>query len=200
VNFLSRKPAGVGIVLALILGLNGCAQLPWMAAGDSGIAEAFETQGRVYVRYGPRAFSGSLRWRHAPERDEVWLGGPFGQTGAHIVRDATGAILTTADKQEYRASSIEALTREGLGWSLPLADLSYYVLGEVPQDAAASAERDAGGRIVRATRNGWSVRWVALGDAGSAPRPGRIELGKDEVEIRFVVDRLDRAANADGAR
>jgi outer membrane lipoprotein LolB len=195
-----RRPAGIGVVLALFLGLSGCAQLPWMAAGDSGIAEVFEAQGRVYVRYGPRAFSGSLRWRHAPERDEVWLGGPFGQTGAHIARDATGAILTTADQQEYRAGSIEALTREGLGWSLPLADLSYYVLGKVPQDAAASAERDADGRIVRATRDGWSVRWVALGGEGSAPRPGRIELSKEELEIRFVVDRLDRAANADGGR
>lgn len=180
--------------------MSGCAQLPWMAAGDSGVAEVFEAQGRVYVRYGPRAFSGSLRWRHAAERDEVWLGGPFGQTAAHIVRDDTGAILTTTDQQEYRASSIEALTREGLGWSLPLADLSYYVLGKVPQDAAATAERDPSGRIVRATRDGWSVRWVALGDEGSAPRPGRIELSKDEVEIRFVVDWLDRAAIPAGVR
>jgi outer membrane lipoprotein LolB len=165
-----------------------------MGGGDSGIAQRFEAQGRVYVRYGPRAFAGSLRWQHALERDEVWLGGPLGQTAAHIVRDSTGAILTTADQQEYRSTSIEALTREGLGWSLPLADLSYYVLGKVPEDAAASAERDGSGRIVQATRDGWSVRWVALSDAASAQRPGRIELGKGDVEIRFVIDRLDRDA------
>jgi outer membrane lipoprotein LolB len=164
-----------------------------MEASESGIAESFEAQGRVYVRHGTRAFSGSLRWQHAADSDEVWLGGPLGQTAAHIVRDGTGAILTTADQQEYRSSSIEALTREGLGWSLPLADLSYYVLGKVPEDAAASAERDASGRIVRATRGGWSVRWVALeGGEGASLRPGRIELSKDAVDIRFVVDRLER--------
>ena len=192
-NSVARTYRGIGIVLALAVCMSGCAQLPWTGAGDRGIAEAFEAQGRVYVRYGPRAFSGTLRWQHALERDEVWLGGPLGQTAAHIVRDDTGAILTTADQQEYRATSIEALTREGLGWSLPLADLSYYLLGKVPEDAAASAERDASGRIVRATRDGWSVRWVALGDEASAQRPGRIELSKADVEIRFVVDRLDHS-------
>lgn len=187
-----RKQSGVGIVLALAAYLGGCAQLPW-TADERGAAEAFEVQGRVYVRYGPRAFSGSLRWQHATWRDEVWLGGPFGQTAVHIVRDETGAILTTADQQEYRATSIEALTREGLGWSLPLSDLSYYVLGRVPYESAASAEHDANGHIQRATYNGWSVRWAALGEHGSLQRPSRIDLAKGAVEIRFVIDRLDRA-------
>ena len=192
-NAIARRRCGIGVVLALFIAIGGCAQLPWMGGSDGGTAEAFEAQGRVYVRYGPRAFSGTLRWQHALERDEVWLGGPLGQTAAHIVRDYTGATLTTADQQEYRATSIEALTREGLGWSLPLADLSYYVLGKVPEDATASAERDASGRLVRASRDGWSVRWVALNEGTSAQRPGRIELSKADVEIRFVVDRLDRS-------
>jgi outer membrane lipoprotein LolB len=194
VSFLVRMHPGVGMLLALCAGLAGCAQLPFFQARESGNPEAFEAQGRVYVRYGPRAFSGALRWQHAAHADQVWLGGPLGQTVAHIARDSSGAELTTADQQVYRATSIEALTREGLGWSLPLADLSYYVVGEVPPEAASGAERDASGRIVRVAHDGWSVRWVALDPQASAERPGRIELGKDDVEIRFVVDRLEPRA------
>ncbi len=177
--------AGVAAVL------GGCAQAPIFGTAQSGNPDAFEAQGRVYVRYGTRAFSGSLRWLHAAHADEVWLGGPLGQTAAHIVRDSGGAVLTTADQQVYRHTSIEALTREGLGWSLPLADLSYYVVGKVPE--AASAERDANGRPVRTLHDGWSVRWVALEPGVASDRPGRVELTRDDVEIRFVVDRLDRA-------
>ena len=180
----------IAAVAALIV-LGGCAGMPFLGGGEQGNSQAFEAQGRVYVRYGHRAFSGSLRWVHAPHQDEVWLGGPFGQTAAHIVRDSAGAVLTTADQQVYRSTSIEALTRDGLGWSLPLADLSYYVMGQVPEDAAADAVRDENGRLVRASRAGWSVRWVALADA-SPQRPGRIELSKDDVEIRFVVDDLEK--------
>jgi len=186
VNGCSRLAAIVSLVT-----LAACAQLPWVAA--PGNPQRFETQGRVYVRYGTQAFSGSLRWRHAPYADEVWLGGPLGQTAAHIVRDAEGAALTTADQRVYRSTSIEALTREGLGWTLPLADLSYYVLGAVPPQAAV-LERSDDNRLVRASNAGWTVRWIPLEADGAGTRAQRIELAKDEVEIRFVVDRLEREA------
>jgi len=180
------------LVVALLAA--GCAQLPFMGASrEQGNAEAFETMGRVYVRFGPRAFSGSLRWRHEPQADEVWLGGPLGQTAAFIVRDSTGASLTTADQQTYRAMSMEALTREGLGWSLPLADLSYYVMGEVPADVTAGVERDSAGRLIRAERDGWTVRWSRPGaNATETPLP-RLNLTKGDVEIRLVVDQLEPA-------
>ena len=188
---IARETRRRALFACMALLLGGCAQLPIFGSAQGGNAQVFEALGRMYVRYGTRAFSGSLRWLHAPHTDEVWLGGPLGQTAAHIVRDSGGAVLTTADQQVYRSTSIEALTREGLGWSLPLADLSYYVMGQVPE--AASAERDASGRLLRALHNGWSVRWVTLAQGAAPDGPGRVELTRDDVEIRFVVDRLDRA-------
>jgi outer membrane lipoprotein LolB len=179
----------IATIAAAVALLGACAELPMFGAARSGNPEAFEAQGRVYVRYGTRAFAGTLRWLHALETDEVWLGGPLGQTAAHIVRDSGGATLTTADQQVYRATSIESLTREGLGWALPLADLSYYVMGAAPEQAVV--ERDSGGGLRTAQHNGWAVRWVAL-EQGAGATPARIELARDDVEIRFVVDRLER--------
>ncbi|MCC6533254.1 MAG: outer membrane lipoprotein LolB [Burkholderiales bacterium] len=181
-------------VAMLVLGvlLAGCAQLPFGGVREQGSADAFELQGRVYVRYGPSAFSGSLRWRHDTLTDEVWLGGPLGQTGAHILRDATGATLTTPGQQTYQSTSIEALTRKGLGWALPLGDLSYYVLGKVPPDTEGTAERDAQGRLAGVRRDGWNVRWVAPEDAKASAK--RVDLAKEDVEIRLVIDRLEQGA------
>jgi len=184
----------VSLLPLLVTGalIAGCAQLPFTGPSrEQGNSDAFEALGRVYVRYGSRGFSGSLRWLHAPESDEVWLGGPLGQTGAYISRDSTGASLTTADQKTYRAMSMESLTREGLGWSLPLADLSYYVMGSVPADIAASAERDSAGRLTRAEREGWTVRWSRPDGKSDATPLSRLNLAKDNVEIRFVVDRLE---------
>ena len=179
------------LVFALVL--SGCAQLPFMGPGRSqGSPVSFEMLGRVYVRFGPQAFSGSLRWRHDDLADEVWLGGPLGQTAAHIVRDATGAALTTADQQTYRAMSIESLTKDGLGWSLPLADLSYYVLGEVPPGASNAAERDGAGHMTRLEHDGWAVRWTRREAASPGPAILRLDLRKEDVEIRLVIDQLQR--------
>lgn len=180
------------LVLALVL--SGCAQFPFMGQGRSqGSPASFEMLGRVYVRFGPQAFSGSLRWRHDDLADEVWLGGPLGQTAAYIVRDSTGATLTTADQQTYQSMSIEALTKDSLGWSLPLADLSYYVLGDAPPDSIGAAERDSAGRMTRLERQGWVVRWTPRETASPGPAILRLDLRKDEVEIRLVIDQLQRS-------
>jgi outer membrane lipoprotein LolB len=190
VSARARCAHGIAAVAAAVVLLGACAQLPMFGAARSGTPEAFEAQGRVYVRYGTRAFAGTLRWRHALEADEVWLGGPLGQTAAHIVRDSGGATLTTADQQVYRATSIESLTREGLGWSLPLADLSHYVVGAAP---VVGGFYGVAAVWLRAPHHdGWSVRWVTLTEGADAAAPGRIELSRDDVEIRFVVDRLER--------
>jgi outer membrane lipoprotein LolB len=186
----ARSLALAGIVALLA----GCAQLPFMSGRQHVNEDVFEAMGRVYVRFGQRGFSGSLRWRHDGETDEVWLGGPLGQTAAHIVRDPSGATLTTADQRTYRAWSIESLTEEGLGWRLPLADLSYYVVAKVPPAAEASAVRDPQGRLVNAQHDGWTVRWLSADsnpDAAPEALP-RLNLTRNDVEIRVVIDRLDR--------
>jgi outer membrane lipoprotein LolB len=182
---------------SLVILVGGCAQLTIFGADrERGNIDAFETLGRVYVRYGARAFTGTLRWRHDSHIDEVWLGGPLGQTAAYIVRNENGASLTAADQRTYHATSMEALTRKGLGWTLPLADLSYYVVGKLPPDAAEAAERDAQGRLVRARHDGWDVRWTYAEAAPLEAMLPRLNLVKDDIEIRFVVDRLDRNTQA----
>lgn len=178
---------------ALLLLLAGCAALPFFGRHEAAVGspESFELQGRVYVRFGARAFSGSIRWRHANDADEVWLSGPLGQTAAHIVRDALGATLTTADQQTYRSMSLDTLTRDGLGWTLPLADLSHYVLGEVPPGVADSAvERDSDRRLLRLARDGWEVALIPAQTPTTMHHPVRLTMRKDEVEIRLVIDLL----------
>lgn len=189
---MRARHGSVLLALAVVCLLGACAQLPpFLRDNEQGNPQSFEMQGRVYVRYGPQAFSGSLRWSHATERDDVWLAGPLGQTGAHIVRDVSGATLTTADQQTYQAMSIESLTREGLGWSLPLVDLSYYVLAAVPPGAAAP-ERVPGQNAWRLVHDGWTVQWTMRGEGGVAALPGRLNLIRDDVEIRLVIDQLQR--------
>jgi len=177
------------VLLTILLG--ACSSLPWQGARhEAGVERAFELLGRVSVRHEGRVLTGMLRWQHTQARDEVWFSSPLGETFAHIVREPEGAVLTTADQQVWRASSVGALTREGLGWVFPLADLGHYVLGEAPPSRAADqVERDREGRVARISGDGWEVEL-----AGDRVQPGgtprRLRLKSAEVEIRLVVDRL----------
>lgn len=150
----------------------------------------FDLLGRALVTYSGGAITANVRWEHAAERDEIWLMTPTGQTLAHIVDTPDGAVLTRADQQQYRAGNVEALTRQGLGWVLPVSLLQYWVRGVPAPGAPPSAlQRDSAGRLTALTQNDWKVSltyYPAEGDRAGLVR--RVDLNDGANEIRFVID------------
>ena len=176
-----------GVLLALLL--PACAALAPERRADIPPEAPFDLLGRVLVSYGGRAFSSNVRWQHTAESDEIWLMSPVGQTLAHIVYDADGAILTAADQQKYRASSVESLTRQALGWELPLARLQYWVRGKlVPGSAPDAVERDALQRLAALTQDGWRMAFVNYPPEQHGGLPRRLDLAGASQEIRLVID------------
>jgi outer membrane lipoprotein LolB len=174
------------LALVAAASLAGCVLLepPPAASGAP-----FDIVGRVAVNFEGRAFSSHLRWQHAAGREEVWLLTPLGQTVAHIESDDEGATLTAADRQQYRAASVESLTRRALGWELPLARLTWWVRGEpVPGSEPVSARRDERSRLASLEQDGWRIGFVNYppGEHGGLPR--RLDLRNGEQEIRLLID------------
>ncbi|MDB5923286.1 MAG: outer rane lipoprotein LolB [Betaproteobacteria bacterium] len=149
--------------------------------------QPFDLLGRILVTYSGGALTGNLRWEHTSDEDHIWLMTPTGQTLAYIVDSAQGATLTRADQKQYRASSVEALTRQALGWSLPLSLLQYWVRGEAAP-GPAELERGADGRVVALTQNGWRVAFNYYSEGETSGLVRRIDLSDGSNEIRLVID------------
>ena len=175
---------------ALLL-LSGCASLsgPVGAPPDRDALNAFVLEGRFSLRQAERNYSGRLAWRHVGAENEVLLSSPFGQGLAEIVTDARGARLTTSDGKVFSAGDSEALTREVLGYPLPLARLADWLRAR--SSATGVAERDAQGRVRQLRDAEWLIDYEYDSDAASAP-PGRIvaiHAGRGEVlELRLRID------------
>jgi outer membrane lipoprotein LolB len=168
--------------LALVA-LAACAVAPLAPRSP----QAFDLLGRVLVAYSGGAMTANVRWEHGPERDEIWLMTPTGQTLAHIVDTPDGAVLTRADQQQYRAASAEALTRQALGWTLPVGPLQYWVRGmPAPGTPPAAVERGPDQRLSAFTQTGWRVA-LSYGEGGDS-RVRRLDLKDGANEIRFVID------------
>jgi len=183
-------------ILALLAGaaLSACAVL---APPPPAAQAPFDIVGRVAVNFEGRAFSSNLRWQHAAGRGEVWLLSPLGQTVAHIASDPDGATLTAADRQQYRAESVEALTRQALGWELPLSRLTWWVRGEpVPGTPPTGVKRDEQSRLVALAQDGWQIAFTNYppGEQGGLPR--RLDLKSGAQEIRLLIDTWRDATSA----
>ena len=176
------------LALVCTLLVAACAT-PFDSRAPATPAPPFDLSARVAVRYDGQAFSSGLRWRHAAARDEIWLVGPVGQALAHIVDDGDGALLTSADKRQHRAASVEALTRQALGWELPVAHLKHWLRGaRVPGITTEALERDAAQRIVRLEQAGWRIILGYEPPQDSKELPRRLDLSRGAHEIRLVID------------
>jgi outer membrane lipoprotein LolB len=175
--------------LAAVVLAAACTTAPYGSPPPDASSLPFDLSGRVLVSYDGRTFSSSLRWQHAPGRDEVWLMSPLGQTLAYIVDEGDGAILTAADRRQYRAASIERITREALGWELPVAHLTYWVQGDVaPGAAPVEVVRDAEQRIARLDQDGWRLVLGYFPKAEFDGRPRRLDLTSGSQQMRLVID------------
>lgn len=165
--------------------LAACAAVP-LAPRDP---QPFDVVGRVLVTYSGGAVTANLRWEHALEQDQIWLMTPTGQTLAYIVDSPQGATLTRADRQQYRAGSVEALTQQALGWPLPLSLLQYWVRGlPAPASAASGLERNADNALVALTQNNWRVGFTYHSEGEMRGRVRILDLDDGANKIRLVID------------
>ena len=144
----------------------------------------FELLGRVAVNSSQQKFSGGLRWTHGTSQDELWFLTPLGSAVAHLVRDEQGVTLKTED-ETYCADDVEGLTRQVLGWRLPLTGLESWVRGVAVPGVPAAVERDAAGRIVRVRQDDWEISYLRYDEDGL---PGKLKVTGEGLEITLVID------------
>jgi outer membrane lipoprotein LolB len=166
-----------------LLVLAGCAapgyQLP---AQDV----QFELSGRIAVRYRDDAGSGNIAWRHAARTDELLLTSPLGQGIARITRDGEEIVLKMQDGKEHRASDVEALTEQVLGFRLPIVGLAHWVRGRPAQSPAPAPTRqvaDAAGRLTELEQSGWRIEYQEYQDK----LPARMRLSYPGLEMRLAI-------------
>jgi len=175
----SPRMAAAGLCITLVA---ACATTP----GPAPTGTTFELTGRVAVRTGQDAASGTLFWRHGAAFDDLVISTPLGQGVAEITRRADRYTLITADARRVSATDPEALTEEVLGWRLPLAGLPDWVRGQAYPHAPSDVRngRDARPQVIR--QLGWTIEYLAYSD--QAGLPSRLRLTRDGLDIRLSVD------------
>jgi outer membrane lipoprotein LolB len=202
---LTRHPSpispffrGLFVACCFPLLLWGCAELPVpppelestaRPQADIGAEGLFRLAGRIAVSHNGESFSGSLRWNHAAEEDEIFILSPLGQGVARIVSNSAGASLETAEGQGYRAADVESLTEEVLGWRLPARGLQYWVMGRPAPGSAAEGEMNEDMQLSTLRQDGWRVEYLGYRMVQGTLLPAKLEVALDErLRVRLVID------------
>lgn len=174
-----------GLALTLLL---SCASGPQVPPVESTTAiEAFELKGRVAVNLDGRGYSARLKWNHEATLDTLSLYSLVGSTIATLVADGDRATLVTAKKESFASDNVQELTREVLGWDLPLTGLRYWVLGRADPDVPVmSLEQDDQLRIKQLVQRNWKVDYLAY--SGDSALPSSMVLRYGDLRMRLIID------------
>jgi outer membrane lipoprotein LolB len=176
------------LTAVLLLALTaGCATMspPLPAEAVPPLSANWTLQGRIGVQAGEESLSGQIHWQHSVETDEVLLTSPLGQGVARIVRDADGVALEVPNQPTRRAPDAESLTREALGYTLPVAGLAWWVQARPDPDSPFEATRDDAGRLAQLNQHGWVIDYLQYAADG---RPRRLAVAREGLQIRLVAD------------
>jgi outer membrane lipoprotein LolB len=174
----------------LALGLAGCAAVPPASAPLDVDAwpDRWALQGRIGVQHGETSLAGQLHWRHAPDSDELLLTSPLGQGMARIVRDGDGVALELPEQPVRRAADLDALTRDALGYELPVGGLRWWLQARPDPARSHQLQRGTDGRVSQLKQDGWTIDYTQY-VAEPMLRPRKLVVSREGLEIRLVADR-----------
>lgn len=175
------------LAFVALLALAGCASVPDRPApADQSTAQAGWTfKGRIGVQYGEESLSGQLHWQHRADRDELLMISPLGQGIARIVRNTDGVMLELPNRPARHAPDAESLTREMLGYALPVSGLAWWVQARPDPSSPFEVRHDEGGRVAQLRQNGWVIDYLQYTEAA---QPRRLTVAREGVLIRLVAD------------
>ena len=187
-------------LIVLAAALAGCAttSAPLSTATVGAYRETIDLSGKLSVNYlkddKQESLTGNFTWDQTPNRIEVNLASPLGQTIATIAVTPEGATLTQSGQPPRTAADIDGLTQQALGWTLPVSGLRDWLQGyALDAEGKRFAASPANNSVV--TKDGWRLRFVSWQDDKAAqPVPRRIDADRaaagdiQNLEIRIVVN------------
>lgn len=183
------------ILLSVVL-LGGCASPPslprMVVRPDHAELSSFSLSGRISVKHDSQRSSAGMRWRHdAGMQDEIFLLAPLGQTVARISRNSGGVELDTSDGK-YFADDTEQLTRQMLGWGLPLDGLLYWALALPNPGSTADIRRDSHGRVESLSQDGWTIAYTQYATSAVDSLPLRVHMQRADMVIDLLIDSWEK--------
>lgn len=206
---INQRSIFLGILIScLMILLHGCKTIPTTTQSDAvattvlfdpatstekkAPAYDFNILGRIAIQDEKQSFSGSFRWEHLAESDEILLFTPWGQAVAEITKDQEGVRLITSKLEAFYATDAENLTEQILGWRLPLDGLQYWIQGIHSPLTTAEKDLDRQNQLLTIRQDGWHIHYNSFVQTpfSSVPLPRIINLfyENQNLKIRLIVD------------
>lgn len=152
--------------------------------------ETWQLQGRVNARYQNESHTPRIRWQQNDARYSILLWGTL-NVGATSIEGQPGFVTFEQGNETRTASRPEDLILEHLGYELPVSQLNYWIKGLPTPDEEHQMVLGEFNQLVSLEQSGWTLDYQDYRLFGDYSLPRRIEMSREENNIRLVFFRLN---------
>jgi len=144
--------------------------------------------GRLAVSAEEEGWQASLDWQQNQQHYLLRILAPLGMGGVHLKGGADGVTLTFDSGQPpLHAARAEDLLQAMFGWSIPVDQLRYWLVGMPAPDTQASIQLDQANRLLEMQVDNWQVSYQRYGTYKGYQLPEKLTLKRPGYRLRLVI-------------
>ena len=152
----------------------------------------WQLSGKLGIRTAEDSGSASVKWVQQLANYQINLSGPLGQKSMIITGTPDKVRLEQTGEPAQEAKTAEALIKQSAGWTLPVAQLAYWVRGvPAPKLRITHLQQNDSGLLDRLVQGGWSISYSNYRDQtfnGTVlPLPGKVTAEYQDVRLVLVI-------------
>ena len=152
----------------------------------------WQLAGKLGIRTTDDSGSASVKWQQQPATYQINLSGPLGQKSMIITGSPGKVRLEQTGEPPQEAKTAEALIKKTAGWTLPVAQLAYWVRGvPAPKLRITHLHQNDNGLIEQLNQGGWAISYSNYRDqifnGTNMPLPGKIIAEYQDVRLTLVI-------------
>ncbi len=152
----------------------------------------WQLTGKLGLRTAGDSGSASVKWVQQIANYQINLSGPLGQKSMIITGTPDKVRLEQTGEPAQEAKTAEALIKKSAGWTLPVAQLAYWVRGvPAPKLRITHLQQNDTGLIAQLIQGGWIIDYSNYRDQTFngviLPLPGKITAEYEDVRLVLVI-------------
>lgn len=188
------------LLLLTVLFISGCVHTGSLTPPQDVLEHQRQVQaisdwqltGKLGIRTAVDSGSASLKWAQQIVNYQINLSGPLGQKSMIIIGTPDKVRLEQTGEPAQEAKTAEALIKKSAGWTLPVAQLAYWVRGvPAPKLRITQLQQNENGLIAQLIQGGWSINYSNYRDQTfngvNLPLPGKITAEYKDVRLVLVI-------------
>lgn len=152
----------------------------------------WQLTGKLGIRTAGDSGSANLKWVQQIANYQINLSGPLGQKSMIITGTPGNVRLEQTGEPAQEAKTAEALIKKTAGWTLPVAQLAYWVRGvPAPKLRISHLQQNESGLIAQLIQGDWNISYSNYRDQTFngviLPLPGKITAEYKDVRLVLVI-------------